>query len=99
MEAIPMLALLLAMAVCPFLGYRLVRRRKNTSRAGRIAGALAGGLVAGSLMVLAGYVSAPAQPRAGYLHAMGFAVAIALLVALGLEGAERFGAWRSSEHR
>jgi hypothetical protein len=50
-------------------------------------------------MVLAGYVSAPAQPRAGYLHAMGFAVAIALLVALGLEGAERFGAWRSSEHR
>jgi hypothetical protein len=26
-------------------------------------------------------------------------VAIALLVALGLEGAERFGAWRSSEHR
>jgi len=97
MEAVPMFTVLLGMLVLPVLGFRYAARHPMTTVTRRVAGAVAGGLLAGAFTLWAAYVSDSALAWSGAVFALGFPVVVALLVALGLEGARWVVARHSSE--
>lgn len=96
MEAIPALTVLLSMVLLPVLGYWSAGRRQFSSMRRRVTSALIGGAGAGAYLGIVAYLSDPTVPRYHYWVTVAFPGAMAVLVALVLEGARWVAARRSS---